>query len=190
MWKCMATEPLQDYCKAPDAALKLLTINWCALVIKSLFSSVFQATKTDYFPLGCLAEIHAEFAKNAHEVIASAMARARWRTFRRPQEAVGLHLSWDLFQAAPMLFLSDYFLLALRVGWWQRLRFKPAITRLVPKESNPTQFPALGEKRHFLGVHSSLAQFLLQLAQLHSSQSSHNFLSPGKHSKAILQKRT
>lgn len=72
-------------------------INWCALVIKSLFNSAFQATKMNYFPLGYLAGIRAEFAKNVHEVIASAMARARWRAFRRPQEATGLHLNWDLF---------------------------------------------------------------------------------------------
>lgn len=34
----------------------------------------------------------------------------------------------------------------------QRLRFKTAITGFALKESNPTQFFALGEKRHSWGV--------------------------------------
>ena len=59
-----------------DTASKLPTINQRALVMKSLFNSVFQATKTYYFSLGCLAGISAEFAKTIHQLITSAMAKA------------------------------------------------------------------------------------------------------------------
>lgn len=178
-------EPLQDYCKAPDIALKWLMINWCALLIKSLLNSAFQAPISLWDALLSLVRMY------------MGSVPLQWpepgekpsEDLREPQAYTSAGI-W--FKQLTCPFLSDYFYLVLRVGWWQQLLLcKGWGSRTCTEGVKSCTIPcSWGEEAFFGYLHSSLAQFLLQLAQLHSSHSSHILLSPGKHSKAILQKRT